>query len=457
MTRAAVPPSPLRRWSLAALASLLLAACGDGGRDGTRDGTLEGECSVPAQQSFLGSYMSEWYFWYRLAPRPDPAGYDSVQAYFDALLYTGTDPAFPADRWSRSESSASFNRFYGDGATLGFGVAVNGIEAVDRPGTPLYVRYVEPRSDAAAKGVQRGDEVVSINGRSAAELVSADDFGALTAADEGDTLRLMLRRGGVERSVTLVASTFAVTPVAGTAVYTTQGGRKLGYVMVKDMIAQAQAGLDAAFADFRAQGVQDLVLDLRYNGGGLVSIGATVASYVAGARAAGQTFARLLYNDQRASSNQTFTLANPGNALGLARVFVLTGPRTCSASEQVINGLRGVGLQVIAVGDTTCGKPVGSLPRDDGCGTTYSVINFESVNARDEGRYFDGFDATCPVAEDCSVAQGDAYDPLLMTAAYHADTGLCAPLAAAREQPQRLRVPRRPGWLTDERSEMVPR
>jgi hypothetical protein len=453
MTRPAITPSPLRRWSLAALASLLLAGCGGGsGEDGR-----EGACSVPAQQSFLGSYMSEWYFWYRLAPRPDPAGYDSVQSYFDALLYAGGDPVFPADRWSRFESTETFNRFYGDGATLGFGVAVNGIEAVDQPGTPLYVRYVEPRSDAAAKGVQRGDEVISVNGRSAAELVSADDFGALTAAREGDALRLVLRRGGVDRSVTVVASIFTLTPVAGTAVYTTQGGRKLGYVMVKDMIAQAQAGLDAAFADFRAQGVQDLVLDLRYNGGGLVSMGSAVASYVAGGRAAGQPFARLLYNDQRTSSNQTFAFSNPGNALGLPRVFVLTGARTCSASEQVINGLRGVGVQVIAVGDATCGKPVGSLPRDGGCGTTYSVINFESVNARNEGRYFDGFDATCPVAEDWSVAQGDAFDPLLMASAYHADTGLCAPLAAAREQPQRLRAQRRPGWLGDERSEMVPR
>jgi hypothetical protein len=305
--------------------------------------------------------------------------------------------------------------------------------------------------------VRRGDEVISINERSAADVVAANDFSALTASAEGETLRLVLRRAGVDRQVTVAASVFTLTPVAGATVYTTQGGRRLGYVMVKDMISQVQPGLEAAFASFRAQGVNDVVLDLRYNGGGLVSVGGTVASYVAGQRGAGRVYASLLYNDQRAASNnQTYTFGSLSSALGLARVFVLTGQRTCSASEQVINGLRGVGVQVIAVGDTTCGKPVGSLPASQ-CGATYSVINFESVNALYEGRYFDGFDATCAVAEDWTIAQGDGSDPLVATAAYWADTGQCAPAAAAREQPKALRTPRRPGWLSDERSGLLPR
>jgi hypothetical protein len=439
----------LRRWAVVLMGALWLAGCGGG--------HSEDDCSTPGQQSWLERYMDEWYFWYRLSPRPDPAAFASVEDYFQALLYDGSDPTFPADRWSHSEPTESFNRFYGDGATLGYGVAVNGLEAVAAPGLPLYVRYVEPRSPAALQGVRRGDEVISINERSAADVVAANDFSALTASAEGETLRLVLRRVGVDRQVTVAASVFTLTPVAGATVYTTQGGRRLGYVMVKDMISQVQPGLEAAFASFRAQGVNDVVLDLRYNGGGLVSVGGTVASYVAGQRGAGRVYASLLYNDKRAASNnQTYTFGSLSSALGLARVFVLTGQRTCSASEQVINGLRGVGVQVIAVGDTTCGKPVGSLPASQ-CGATYSVINFESVNALYEGRYFDGFDATCAVAEDWTIAQGDGSDPLVATAAYWADTGQCAPAAAAREQPKALRTPRRPGWLSDERSGLLPR
>ena len=90
------------------------------------------------------------------------------------------------------------------------------------------------------------------------------------------------------------------------------------------------------------------------------------------------------------------------NAMGLSRVYVLTGPRTCSSSEQLINGLRPF-VNVITIGDTTCGKPVGFLPQADGCGTVVNAVNFEAVNAVNEGRYFDGFDASCPVADDLSA------------------------------------------------------
>ena len=202
------------------------------------------------------------------------------------------------------------------------------------------------------------------------------------------------------------------------------------------MVSQATPALETAFAQFRASGVTDVVLDLRYNGGGLVSMGATVASYVAGARVAGQTYASLLYSDKRAASNESFLFANPAPAssTGLPRVYVLAGRRTCSASEQLINGLRGAGIQVVAIGETTCGKPVGSLPRADTCGTTYSIVNFESVNRLVEGRYFDGIAPTCAVAEDFTQPQAGNGDPLLAAATAMADGRAC-PVSAQRPQP----------------------
>ena len=150
-----------------------------------------------------------------------------------------------------------------------------------------------------------------------------------------------------------------------------------------------------------------------------------------------QLFARLLYNDKPpASTTRTSLFTNPAAWAGFSKVYVLAGPRTCSASEQVINGLRGVGVNVVAIGDTTCGKPVGFLPQGDSCGTTYSVVNFESVNARNEGRYFDGFQATCAVAEDFTRPIGDpGFDTLLIAAAHHMDNGACPAGTALREQP----------------------
>ena len=425
------------RWRLrasAALLPLLLAACGGGSDDDTvvwPSAPLS--CSIADQKRWLGNtFMDTGYFWSRLSPRPDPSVYATVDDYFYALLYTGTDSRFPEDIWSYTQPTEEFERFFGDGQTLGYGVSVSGVEADGDPSRPLYVRYVEPLSNAAGK-VFRGDRVLSVNGIPAADLIAADDYSLLSPSTAGQQITLVVRDTlGDDFSITLTAGIHALTPVPTSRIVTSLLGRRLGYVVVKDMISQANAPLETAFAQFRAAGVSEVVLDLRYNGGGLVSVGGTVASYVAGSRGSGRDYARLLYNDQLAGEyNQSFRFTNPASAAGVSRVYVLTGPRTCSASEQVINGLRGVGVQVVAIGDTTCGKPVGFLPTS-ACGTTYSAVNFESVNDRNEGRYFDGFAPTCAVAEDFTQELGSDTDPLLLAAADHSDFGACPATGLAK-------------------------
>jgi hypothetical protein len=303
------------------------------------------------------------------------------------------------------------------------------------------MRYIEPSSPAAVAGVERGDRVVSLNGVSAFDIINNNDFSVLTPNAPGDRLTLVLRNAaGTARTVVLAAAVFGLTPVQNAQILQTPNGRSIGYVTVKDMISQAGTSLASAFTTFRANSVLELVLDLRYNGGGLVSVGGDVASYAAGSGGSDQYFARLFYNDKRSDNNQDFRFTNPNSWTGFSKVYVLVGPRTCSASEQVINGLRGVGVNVVAIGDTTCGKPVGFLPQGNSCGTTYSVVNFESVNARSEGRYFDGFQATCAVAEDFSRPIGSTTDPLLIAAAHHMDNGACPAGTALREQPQSRRA-----------------
>jgi hypothetical protein len=437
-------PRSLR--AVACALPVLLTACGGG--DGGPSVPPPADCSVLGQQTWLRAYMNDWYFWYRLSPNPSPAGFTTVDSYFAALKYPGGDlipgsttARWPSDRYSYSQSTESFNRLFGDGQTLGFGVAVAGLEVTQptpQPTAPLYVRYVEPSSPAAAGGIVRGDRVMSLNGVPAGTVIQNNDFSALNASATTDTLTLVLRNAaGVDRTVVLTANIFPLTPVQNGQVLFTQSGRKLGYVFIKDMISQVDTPLSSTMSSFKANNVQDVVIDLRYNGGGLVATGATVASYISGAGNIRRTFASLLYNDKQASiKNQVFQFGDPGAWAGFNRVYVLIGERTCSASELVINGLRGIGVNVVGVGGTTCGKPVGFLPQSDSCGTTYSVVNFEGVNAANQGRYFDGLAPTCSVAEDFTRPLADVNDTLLVGAAYHIDHGACPPGTNARELPQ---------------------
>ncbi len=433
------PRFDLRRQGRRALAAVgclagaaMLSSCGGGDGGGPPD---PASCSLADQKTWLADYMGDWYFWAGRNPRPDPTAYGAVGPLFEALLYTGGDAAFPADRWSYLQPTAAFDQFFGAGRSLGYGLFVAGLEVEGRPDLPLRVRYVEPGS-AAGSQLQRGDTLVSVNGLAASELIATNDYTALTPQAEGDRLQLVVRRGGVERNVELVASAYALTPVSAQHVLTSRDGRRVGYLVLKDFVSQARAPLEAAFAAFRAAGVQDLVVDLRYNGGGLVSVSRDLASYVVASSAVGETFTSLRYNERHRAADSRSTFVDQPSALGLSRVYVLAGERTCSAAELVINGLRPF-VEVVQIGGSSCGKPVGFVPESQ-CGTTYSAVNFESLNADGQGRYFDGLAPACPVLDDLDHALGDPAEALTAAALSHADTGAC-PLAAGREAAAQVR------------------
>jgi carboxyl-terminal processing protease len=421
----------------ALVAALILSGCGGGGGGaaaGSSTPVGEDGCSLDAQKADLRNYLSAEYLWYRQLQAPDPAASGSLSAYLGVLISPGVagDAALPRDRWSGVQTTQSFNRFFGEGQSLGYGVSVAGLEVANTT-EPLRVRHVEPRSPAAGL-VRRGDTIVQVNGRAASELTAANDFAWLETATEGVNLDLVLRDlAGGERSVRLTSRVFDLTPVWTTTVLTSPGGRSTGYLVLKDFIGAGQAGIGAAFTQFRAAGVRELVLDLRYNGGGLVSLAADLASQVVKASVVGQPFNTLVYSDRQAASNFTYRFTTRPNALGLDRVYVLTGQRTCSASELVVNGLAPF-VDVVQIGGTTCGKPVGFVPLDNRCGSTVSAVNFESLNARNDGRYWDGLRPTCRIAEDWNRALGDPAEVLLAAALAHMDSGSCPAATAGSEE-----------------------
>ena len=208
-------------------------------------------------------------------------------------------------------------------------------------------------------------------------------------------------------------------------------------------------------------GVTDMVLDLRYNGGGYLAIASQLAYMIAGPDARGRVFSELQFNDKHGESNPvtgdrlvpsyfrdatTGWFDEPGGVplpyLSLSRVFVLSGPGTCSASEAVINGLRGIDVEVVLIGATTCGKPYGFYPQDN-CGTTYNTVQFRGVNAKGFGDYADGFTPAnapgaastkisgCAVADDFGHMFGDPSEGRLAAALRYRVDGVCPAPASA--------------------------
>ncbi len=439
--RPCIRPEPLSSTrpvaALALAAAALLAACGGGGDTPATTASTCGR-SLDDQKADLRAQMQANYLWYQQLQNPDPAASGTLSDWLGALVSLG-DPAnptvFPKDRWSGLTSTAASNLFFVEGKSRGYGVSVAGLE-VSGTTQPLRVRYVEPLSPAARAGVRRGDTIVQANGRDVSELTQAADFAWLETQEVGTVLALTLRNAaGVERSVQVVSEDFDLQPVSTATVITSPQGRRVGYLVLKDFISQATPQLNAAFANFNRAGVQDLVVDLRYNGGGLVSLSAELASLIA-RQAAGQRFTLLRYSDKRTESNTPFLYSTQANALSMSRVYVLTGQRTCSASELLVNGLTPF-VNVVQIGGTTCGKPVGFVPWNNQCGTTVSAVNFETVNARGEGRYWDGLvpASSCAMAEDWNRPLGDPAEVLTAAALTHADTGACpAPTVAATER-----------------------
>ncbi|MGE5864947.1 MAG: S41 family peptidase [Rhizobacter sp.] len=402
----------LRTAACAAL--VLLASCG-GGSDDPYDKSFV--CSPNDDKRWLQAYMGENYFWAGRSPVAAPDDYADVDAYLDALRFKG-DADEPADRFSYIDTRASFDQFFVEGRTLGYGVSVNGVEGT----LPLKIRYVDPESPAAAAGLRRGDTVVAANGTPAAQLVASKDFSVLSPSRENEVLTLDVESGGVARKVPLTSTTYKLVPVTATSVFTLANGSKAGYLSLKDFITQAETPLAESIAQIRQAGATELILDLRYNGGGRVSTAAQLGSLVTGATHAGKLFTQLVFNPRRQSLNSNYWLQNrPGPAF--PRVVVLTGSRTCSASEMVVNGLKPY-AEVVTIGGTSCGKPVGFTPQD-WCDNVYSIVNFESLNANGQGRYYNGLPLTCPVSDDFNRDLGDPAETLTAAAIGYLQTGAC--------------------------------
>lgn len=256
--------------------------------------------------------------------------------------------------------------------------------------------------------------------------------------------------GSANRNISLTAAPLVENPVPLTTTVLSPNGRRVGYVLFNSHVTGAQDKLIGALGTLASGGIQDLVLDMRYNGGGFLYTALSLASMVTGPANDGKVFEHLQFNSRRTAAEPDNTYRFSGRVpysetvhaagtamprLALPRVYMLTTESTCSASESVVNGLRGVDVEVVLVGGTTCGKPYG-FTRQDNCGLSLFPIEFQGVNAKGYGDYANGMAATCPAADDFGHALGNPAEGMLGVALRHVDQGACTPSTAlARAKP----------------------
>jgi hypothetical protein len=415
-----------------------------------RQGTLQDE------MMFLHGWANRYYLWYNEIPTDfHMADFSKAVDYFAKLKTPAlTASGNPKDKYHFTYATADWDAMNA-GQNLGYGItwASNSATAPRN----WLATVIEPGSPAAAAGMQRGDLLLNVDGVdfvNGSDKASVDKINAgLFPATVGETHTLTLRRSGASINVTMNAASVTVAPVKNVKVINTPSGN-VGYMDFESHNNVSEKMLIDAITQLKAANVTDLVIDMRYNGGGLLYVASELAYMIAGPGAtSGKTFERLQYNDKTATQSPLefrstaygFTAPNPAKAgtvlpyLGLKRVTVLTTKGTCSASESVINGLRGVDIEVDIIGATTCGKPYGFTPTPN-CGTTYFSIEFMGVNNKGYGDYPDGMAPTCNVADDMTHAQGDPAEGLLAAALSFNQTRSCpvSTSALARAQTQAL-------------------
>lgn len=404
---------------------------------------------------FLRAWSNQYYLWYDEIPNTyRMADFTNPIDYFDVLKTTAlTESGQPKDRYHFTYTTEEWEKLQSSGIDLGYGLTWKRNRATT-PRTWL-VAQVEPGSPAAAAGLRRGDMLLKVNGvdfvnGSSAEQVETINAG-LFPETAGVAHQFTLQRDGASFDVAMTGAEVRIDPVKHVQVLDTPSG-KVGYLSFQTHNAVSEKELVDAFTTFQQAAVSDLVLDLRYNGGGLLYIASELAYMVAGPeQTRGKIFERPQYNNKIAqqpaipfrdtaygfSSPNPVRAGTPLPSLGLKRVTVLTTKGSCSASEALINGLRGADVQVDVIGSQTCGKPYGFTPVPN-CGTTYFSIEFKGVNNKGFGDFADGLAPTCEAADDLSRPIGDRNEGLLAAALAYRETGTCAPASRARRVPMEI-------------------
>ncbi len=449
---------PISRFALLLGTAAMLSACGSGGGGGRDQAVVPnprptpvapaptpaptGQCSLSSRQDFVFNQLQEWYLFPDLINQNvNKADFTDIDDYVDALLAPAR--AASRDRFftyltSISEESA----FIREGESAGFGIRL--AYRIDEQ--QVFVVEAFEGAPALASGLDRGTEILAISslGNPPVTVASLIDSGgvravtnALGPSTAGTTRTLRIRDGAGTRDVTISKRQYAIDPVSDRygAQVINDNGKLVGYINLRTFIDTARPDLLAAFDQFRAQGVTELIVDFRYNGGGLVSI-AELMGDLLGAGRQGQVFSFTQFRPSKADENDTYLFNPRQQSLQPTKIAFIGTGATASASELVINAMQPyLGDNMALVGTDTFGKPVGQIAIDrPACDDRFRVVAFRTENANRQGDYYTGLASTitrtCAATDDYTRQLGDAREELTAAALDFLAGRSCTPITA---------------------------
>ena len=441
------------RSALSLVLAVQLAACGGGGGSSvppTSGGVTPtptptppaSTCGLTAQQNFADQVLNEWYLFPDLLANVNRASVTNIDDYLDARVA----PARAQNRdrfFTFATSIAQENALINSGSSAGFGIRLS----FDNANRRLFVVEAYEGASGFAAGLDRGSEITAI-GTSAGTLQTVSSLfasggsqavsDALGPSTAGTTRVLrFLQPGGTTLERAITKTDFAIDPVSDRygALILNDGARRVGYINLRTFIvADAANQLRTAYGQFAAQGVTNLILDFRYNGGGLVSVADTMGDLM-GAGRVGQVWSRSVLRESKASLNETRLFRAEANAIAPTRVAVITSSSSASASELVANSLIPyLGNSLALVGANSFGKPVGQFGFDlAACDLRIRAVAFRTVNANNQGDYYTGLAGvmpnTCRAGDDIARPLGDPREASIAAALDFLAGRACTPIS----------------------------
>ncbi len=454
-----------------------VTACGGGGGGGSGGSTVtvpptivtttpppsSSACSLQNRQNFAFSVLNEWYLFPETLPASlSPTPYSSVQAYIDAL--TATARAQGKDRFfTYITSITEENAFFASGATAGFGIRLL------YQGNRVFIMEAFEGAPALAAGIDRGTEILAIgttdaNLATVSSIIAAQGANgvsdALGPSTAGTARILRVTDANGTRNLTVTKANFNIDPLSSRYGVKTidNGGQRVGYINMRTFISTADNQLRTAFADFRAQGITNFVIDFRYNGGGLVSTAEVMGDLLGGNRFSSDVFSVTRFRASKSSNNETRRFQPGSQSVSPLRIAFISTSATASASELVMAAFPPfLGANAALIGSNSFGKPVGQIALDQAsCDDRIRVVAFAKENAAGQGDYYSGLigtmRASCAAADDISRPLGDPQEESLRVALDFVAGRSCTPATAGLSaqddkviiEPQVLPLPQNP-------------